>query len=686
MINRRTGKRAAATFSALFLLMAGAAGVSAAAASQAAEPAAAALAGAESETAEPAVAEPLTAASLTDETASSEMRGTDSQRLLIEEAGTYTLTGSMKGTVYVDPGEGDVTLILDNADIEGISEPAIMAVSGSSLTIELAEGTCNHLTDTVENSEQAAILTRVNTIFRGCGCLQTEGSRKYGILAENADLTFACGKYLFLSEEAGIVLDGPEAGTLYLNGGCVFINAKTAPYIAAERIVKKAGMLEETKKTDVRAIDCCREGDCLGCCCSKKCARAALVPVCVKCEKRKCECRTSATDHPGPITEGIVSNEAVSLQKDEEAVTIRFEKTGQHPEITEPGTYCITGTTGDGSITVAKNTKGVILVLKDLNLTSMTGAALTIGSSAVVKIIVEGSVHLADSAGKTDTSASGDSAPQAVTAVVQGDAGSEVCITGTGSLKIEGKSGDGIAMGQSSSLVVNGDVNMQIQAAGDGIRSENDVAILSGTQDIQAGNHGIRADHIVTVGQPDGSGPDLQISNSNEGIDADVINIKGGSVTIDAAADGIDAENRENGTEPSVNITGGSLDIHAGENGIDSNGNVNLISGTAVIDSKDECGACTCIDVDEDLYISEDFTLDCGCEDESAESDCQQVSVCAENPVPSPEAVCSEADAGAGTGSTETDAGTGSGSSNSDGAVSAGTTDDSGSSADQANE
>lgn len=672
MINRRKEKKVAAVCSALFLLMAGAAGVSAATASQAADLA----------TAEPAMAEPLTAVSSTGETTSSEMGGTNSQRLMIEEAGTYTLTGSMKGTVYVDPGEGDVTLILDNADIEGISEPAIMAVSGSSLTIELTEGSCNHLSDTAENAEQAAILTRVDTVFRGCGCLQTDGNRKYGILSENSDLTFAWGKYLFLSEAAGIVMDGSEAGTLYLNGGCVFINAKTTPYIVAEHIVQKAGMLEETQKTDVREIDCCREGNCLGCCCDKKCARAALVPVCVNtntCKKSKCECRISTTDHPGPITEGIVSNEAVSLQKDEEAVTIRFEKTGQHPEITEPGTYCITGTTGDGSITVAKNTKGVVLVLKDLDLTSMTGAALTIGSSAVVKIIVEGTVHLADSAGQTNTPASGDSAPQAVTAVVHGDAGSEVCITGTGSLKIEGKSGDGIAMGQASSLVVNGDVNMQIQAAGDGIRSENDVAVLSGTQDIQAGDHGIRADHVVTVGEPGGNGPNLQITNSNEGIDANVVNIKGGTVTIDAAEDGIDAENRENETEPSVNVTGGSLDIHAGENGIDSDGNVNLISGSAVIDSKGECGACTCIDANEDLYISDDYDLDCGCEEESAESSCPQVPVCAENPAPAPETVCSGTGAGSGTAGTADEGG--SGNSGTDGATSAETTEGSGSSA-----
>ena len=40
-------------------------------------------------------------------------------RLLISEAGTYTLTGSMRGTLWVDPGQGDVTLIMDNMRIDG---------------------------------------------------------------------------------------------------------------------------------------------------------------------------------------------------------------------------------------------------------------------------------------------------------------------------------------------------------------------------------------------------------------------------------------------------------------------------------------------------------------------------------------------------------------------------------------
>ena len=529
-----------------------------------------------------------------------------SGRLLISEPGTYTLTGSMKGTVLVDPGEGDVTLILDNADIEGIEGPAVMAVSGDSLTIEMTECSYNRLADKKENTEEAAVLSRINTVFRGCGCLQVEGNRQYGIQTEEADLTFEGGKYLLLSEKAGIFMNGPETGALYLNGGCVFINAKLDPHIVAEQMEMKAGMLEKTEKTDVRTIDCCREGKCLGCCCGKKCRRVTTVDADGD-DDEECDCRESDVDHPGPITEGTVTNAAVPLQEDEHPVTIMFEEETQHAGISEPGTYYITGTSANGSIMVKENTNGVVLVLNDLDLTNASGAALTIGNSAVVKIIIEGNVTLSNAAAAeaADTAVSDE--------VVQGGAGSEICITGDGTLKINGETGDGIAMGESSSLVIDGAVNIQIQAEEGGICSEHDVAILQGDVTIEAGAVGVQAEHVLTIGEQGEQGPEMKITGSYEGVSAEVVNIESGSIDMDVREDGIDAESVNGGTDVSINMTGGEIRIHSEECGIDSDGNINLIGGTAVIDSKGEDGTCNCVDADGDLYIADEFSLDCGC-------------------------------------------------------------------------
>ena len=541
-----------------------------------------------------------------------------SGRLLISEPGTYTLTGSMKGTVLVDPGKGDVTLILDNADIEGVEGPAVMAVSGDSLTIEMTECSYNRLADKKENAEEAVILSRINTVFRGCGCLQVEGNRRYGIQTEEADLTFECGKYLLLSAEAGIIMGGLETGTLYLNGGCVFINAKQDPHIVAEHMEMKAGMLEKTEKTDVRTIQCCREGKCLGCCCEKKCRRAAVVQADDD-DDDECDCRESDVDHPGPIKEGTVTNAAVTLEEDEQPVTIMFEEETQHVGISEPGTYYITGTSANGSITVKENTKGVVLVLNNLDLTNASGTALKIGNASIVKIRIEGNVTLSNAAvtEAADTAVSGSGAMDTASAadnVVQGGDGSEICITGDGTLKINGETGDGIAMGESSSLVIDGAVDIQIQAERSGIYSEHDLAILQGNVTTEAGASGVQAEHVLTIGEQGEQGPEMKITGSYEGISAEVVNIKSGSVDMDVKEDGIDAKSAESGTDASVNMTGGEIHIHSKESGIDSDGNINLIGGTAVIDSKGEDGTCNCVDADGDLYIADEFSLDCGCD------------------------------------------------------------------------
>ncbi|MBP3853776.1 MAG: carbohydrate-binding domain-containing protein, partial [Erysipelotrichaceae bacterium] len=73
------------------------------------------------------------------------------EQLLISEPGTYTLTGAMQGSVCVDPKAGDVRLILDNVTIQANNQPAIQALSGDSLTLEMAQGSVNRLYDSASN-------------------------------------------------------------------------------------------------------------------------------------------------------------------------------------------------------------------------------------------------------------------------------------------------------------------------------------------------------------------------------------------------------------------------------------------------------------------------------------------------------------------------------------------------------
>ncbi len=549
------------------------------------------------------------------------------QRLTISEAGTYTLTGSMQGTVYVDPGAGDVRLILNNVDITSVNEPAIMAVSGDLLTVEIAECTCNRISDSKDNTEEAAIVSSVNTVFEGTGCLQINGTKKYGVLTRDADLTLKSGTYLVVSEDSAIKADGSNAGSLDLQGGCLYVNTNADPAMHVRNININGGKWISTKETVICNIcGCC--GNCRSGCCGKThCA------VCCKdkCKKPECgtegSCCAPTTDTPGPVVEGQTKNSAGELTADtESAVNIVLSDESGTAEISEAGTYIVTGTSGNGGISIAQGTRGVVLILKDLDLTSSSGAALHIYSDAEVQIVIEGEVTITDATVPDD--------PESYDgAAIKVEDNSDITVTGDGTLKVEGNAKDGIAAGTDSSLVIEGDMEINVQAKNDGVRSKGDVAVNKGKVTIKAGNDGIHSDKVLTVGEKDGSGPEIKVTECKEGIEGAVVNIQGGKVDIKASEDGIEAELNDESSdsedqeaantdlEPSVNITGGDVKVEADASAIDSDGNVNLIDGKAEIHSGSES---SCIDHDDELYISDDFELecDCKCESESCESDC----------------------------------------------------------------
>ena len=147
-------------------------------------------------------------------------------QVLIEEAGVYTLTGHLDGSVLIDAGEGDVTLILDGAVIESSGTAGITAVSGSSLTIQLADGTENTVSDGGSDEDyDAAVFSQIPLTFDGTGSLTVLGNNQEGISTENADLTFLNGVYTVASLDDGIGAGGDDGGTLTFLGGTFYINA-----------------------------------------------------------------------------------------------------------------------------------------------------------------------------------------------------------------------------------------------------------------------------------------------------------------------------------------------------------------------------------------------------------------------------------------------------------------------------
>ena len=532
-------------------------------------------------------------------------------KLEITEDGSYVLTGSLDGSVYVDPGEGDVELILDGVDINGADDPGIIAVSGDSLTITLPEGSVNRISGNGGNLYEATIYSTVDTTFEGDGALYVTGSAETAVKTENADLTFESGSYAMTAEESALSAEGNEKGEITFNNGHFSIEAENAvapdspfemnggqfeePFAEAMNGNQPNGQQPQMNGNQPNGQQPQMNGN---------------QP---NGQQPQMNGNNSTANSPSEIVYSDSGNSAASLEADYDSATyITVTDDESQIKITSSGTYIVSGSSSDGNITVKKGTTGVVLVLNNLDLTSTTGATVSVNKEAEVKVIIKGEVVLTDNENPADEySSDADIADAYDGAALKAKADSQVYVTGDGTLTINGNAKNGIKAGDNTNLVID-EVTVNINAANDGINGNYDVTLLSGTFNIAAGDDAIHADHILTIGSEDGTGPTVNVTKSGEGLEGTVVNVLGGDVSIVSSDDAINAANGdglyEDELDYSFNMLGGKVTVNSKGDGIDSNGNVNLIGGSAQINSASNGGE-SGIDYDGQYYISNNFSL-----------------------------------------------------------------------------
>lgn len=154
----------------------------------------------------------------------------------------------------------------------------------------------------------------------------------------------------------------------------------------------------------------------------------------------------------------------------------------------------------------------------------------------------------------------------------------------TGAASMKGlKSGDSITVSGGTFI---------LDTADDAVHTNGEVTIGGGSFEIRAGDDGIHGDLALLI-----EGGELRILQSYEGLEANQIQITGGSVDVTASDDGANAyggqnnwgwggESRSDAPEetPNLVITGGDIQIHAEGDGLDSNGNISVEGGTVIVD------------------------------------------------------------------------------------------------------
>ena len=287
-----------------------------------------------------------------------------------------------------------------------------------------------------------------------------------------------------------------------------------------------------------------------------------------------------------------------------------YKTEGTALAITEGGTYVVSGSCSDGTIVVKKNVTGVTLVLDGLKLSASATAPITCNKGSEARIIAaEGTVNnLADDEFNNDDVYTDETLyPDIENAVIKCKDGSNVTICGTGTINVTANGKNGVKGGydlyeededgnatevllSEASLTVK-EVTLNITAtAGDGLKSDKELNILSGNITVSAADDGIKSDYVLNIGSEGYVGPTITVTEADEGIEAATLNVYTGNVTVNASDDGINAANSDlENYEYSYNQYGGYVwvNVTAGD-GVDSNGTINLYGGVLEVYSPSE--------------------------------------------------------------------------------------------------
>lgn len=314
---------------------------------------------------------------------------------------------------------------------------------------------------------------------------------------------------------------------------------------------------------------------------------------------------------------------------------------GSTVTITQAGTYRIDGSL-TGQLVVAADGEGVVrLVLDGATIASATGAAIDVQAAERVVVVAEAGTTsvLTDAPGRTPVTDASDERSAALFSMADlaiagtgtlevhgtyrdGIGGKDDVIVSGASVVVEAVD-DGVR--GKDALVLLG-ATVRVDAGGDALKSDDEedptrgyVLVNGGTIDLTAGADGIDAiTDVVLAGATitltatdDGvhsndtvladsgtltvdAGDDalhadarlaiedatVDITASFEGLEANTLDIAGGSVTVRSSDDGINAS----GADPTLRISGGTTRIDAGGDGVDVNGSITMTGGTLLVD------------------------------------------------------------------------------------------------------
>lgn len=308
------------------------------------------------------------------------------------------------------------------------------------------------------------------------------------------------------------------------------------------------------------------------------------------------------------VSSAYTSSNATLISFTDSAVTADgkysgYEIEGTDVSITAAGTYVFSGDCDDGSITVKKGVTGVTLVLNGLTLTNADSAAITLNKTAEAALIAAaGSENtVADTAGANDENAA-----------VKVKSGASLSLSGTGTLTACGNVKNGIK-GASDAVITVDEMTLNIEAADGGLSCDDELTIKGGRVNITAGGDAVKAS------------PDTDDTENPDTTSLGSVTISGGTITLEAAEDGIQADGdlTISGGTFAVTANGGHTtaisDEDASCKGLKAGKTLTVSGGTFTVDSADDAlhandvtvsgGTLTLASGDDAVHVDNDLVV-----------------------------------------------------------------------------
>jgi len=240
--------------------------------------------------------------------------------------------------------------------------------------------------------------------------------------------------------------------------------------------------------------------------------------------------------------------------------------------IYEAGDYILSGDFSGQLIVNAGAEDNVRLIFSDLSISGDTAPVYIVNAKNVSITLAEGSRNIVTDS-QNYTFADGEDEPDSAIF-----SKCDLTINGTGSLEVNGNYGCGIRS-KDDLTIVSG--NISVNAVKDGIKGRDSVVIRSGEISVVAGEDGVQSnnDEDAKRGYIIIEGGTIEVNAGDDGIRAETwLQIYDGTVTVTKSYEGLEAEK--------IEVYGGILDITASDDGINassgstsSGGDMNAFGG-----------------------------------------------------------------------------------------------------------